>query len=170
MTPVRHQTAAPRSQVKHSTTEPLSSHSLYRDQFCLSKQCWPRSNTTLCIILSESSLLNKSQPGWEHNSSMSEYSEKEKTNESAFCRLLIFLKSSFLKKILSGLPSVSNSLDPDQARHFVGPDLGPNCLQKLSADDTSRHTHYHVGKRNTNGYTRIVSIYFLSPCLQRKKL
>ena len=28
---------------------------------------------------------------------------------------------------------VSNSLDPDQARHFVGPDLGPNCLQWLSA-------------------------------------
>ena len=25
---------------------------------------------------------------------------------------------------------MSNSLDPDQARHFVGPDLGPNCLQK----------------------------------------
>ena len=24
---------------------------------------------------------------------------------------------------------MSNSLDPDQARHFVGPDLGPNCLQ-----------------------------------------
>ena len=34
---------------------------------------------------------------------------------------------------------VSNSLDPDQARRFVGPDLGPNCLQKLSADDKSRH-------------------------------
>ena len=29
---------------------------------------------------------------------------------------------------------MSNSLDPDQARHFVGPDLSPNCLQKLSAD------------------------------------
>ena len=28
---------------------------------------------------------------------------------------------------------MSNSLDPDQARHFVGPDLGPNCLQKASA-------------------------------------
>ena len=25
---------------------------------------------------------------------------------------------------------MSNSLDPDQARRFVGPDLGPNCLQK----------------------------------------
>ena len=24
------------------------------------------------------------------------------------------------------------------ASHFVGPDLGPNCLQRLSADDTSR--------------------------------
>ena len=30
---------------------------------------------------------------------------------------------------------VSNSLDPDQARHFVGPDLGPNSLQRLSADN-----------------------------------
>ena len=29
---------------------------------------------------------------------------------------------------------VSKRLDPDQARHFVGPDLGPNCLQRLSAD------------------------------------
>ena len=33
---------------------------------------------------------------------------------------------------------MSNSLDPDQARRFVGPDLCPNCLQRLSADDTSR--------------------------------
>ena len=27
---------------------------------------------------------------------------------------------------------MSNSLDPDKARRFVGPDLGPNCLQRLS--------------------------------------
>ena len=33
---------------------------------------------------------------------------------------------------------VSNSLDPDQARHFVGPDLGPNCLQRLSADKVGK--------------------------------
>ena len=35
---------------------------------------------------------------------------------------------------------VSNSLDPDQARHFVGnvgPDLDPNCLQRLLADNKS---------------------------------
>ena len=34
---------------------------------------------------------------------------------------------------------MSNSLDPDQARHFVGPDLGPNCLQKLPADDIDQY-------------------------------
>ena len=33
---------------------------------------------------------------------------------------------------------MSNSLDPDQAPCFVEPDLGPNCLQKLSTDNTSR--------------------------------
>ena len=33
---------------------------------------------------------------------------------------------------------MSNRLDPGQARHFVGPDLGPNCLLMLSADDTRR--------------------------------
>ena len=29
---------------------------------------------------------------------------------------------------------MSNSLDPDQDRRSVGPDLGPDCLQRLSAD------------------------------------
>ena len=33
---------------------------------------------------------------------------------------------------------VSNSLDQDQDQHSVGPDLGPNCSQRLSADDKSR--------------------------------
>ena len=47
-------------------------------------------------------------------------------------------KSTFSKNSFRNTISVSNSLDPDQAQHSVGPDLGPNCLQKLSADDTSR--------------------------------
>ena len=29
-----------------------------------------------------------------------------------------------------------NRLDPDQAGHFVGPDLGPNCLERLSEEAT----------------------------------
>ena len=43
-----------------------------------------------------------------------------------------FEKNLFLK-ILSGTLSVSNSLNPDQYRHFVGSGLGPNCWS--SADD-----------------------------------
>ena len=38
---------------------------------------------------------------------------------------------------------MSNSLDQDQARHFVGPDLSPNCLQRLSAEDTCRQSVLH---------------------------
>ena len=37
---------------------------------------------------------------------------------------------------------MSNSLDPDQARHFVGPDLDQNCLQRLSANDTGRQVKH----------------------------
>ena len=49
-----------------------------------------------------------------------------------------FSKSTFSKNSFWNTIRVSNSLDPDQARHFVGPGLGPNCLQSLSADDISR--------------------------------
>ena len=51
---------------------------------------------------------------------------------------------------------MSNSLDPDQARHFVGPDLGPNCLQRLPADV--------VGKGlNTK---QLVDTFWLKPWLK----
>ena len=54
-----------------------------------------------------------------------------------FCRLLIFfLNHFFFRKILSGIPSEWQTvkLDPDQTRPFLGPGLGPNCLQRLTAD------------------------------------
>ena len=47
----------------------------------------------------------------------------------------VFSKSTFLKNSYRNTTRVSNSLDPDQARHFVGPILGPNCLQRLTAND-----------------------------------
>ena len=49
-----------------------------------------------------------------------------------------FSKLKFSIKSFRNMIKVSNSLDPDQARRFVGPDLGPNCLQRLSADDIGR--------------------------------
>ena len=49
------------------------------------------------------------------------------------CLLLIFFKINFfLKNSFRNTIKVSNSMDLDQARHFVGPDLYPNCLQRLS--------------------------------------
>ena len=54
------------------------------------------------------------------------------------CFLLTFFKIHFFENSFRSTIRVSNSLDPEQARHFVGPGLGPNCLQMLSADNTSR--------------------------------
>ena len=53
-----------------------------------------------------------------------------------FCHLIFFHNQLFSKNYFRNTIRVSNSLDPDQARQNVGPDLGPNCLQRLSADDT----------------------------------
>ena len=58
--------------------------------------------------------------------------------------LLLFLHTLLLCHILLWMLDffttirVSNSLDPDQARQNVGPDLGPNCLQRLTTDNKSR--------------------------------
>ena len=51
---------------------------------------------------------------------------------------------------------VSKSLDPDQARHKVGPDLGPNCLQRLSADIAGKEL-------NTK---QLVDTFWLKPWLK----
>ena len=51
--------------------------------------------------------------------------------------LIIFQNQLFSKHSFRNTIRVSNGLDPDQGRRFVGPCLGPNCLQRLSADDTS---------------------------------
>ena len=50
-----------------------------------------------------------------------------------FSKLLFFLKIFHERYI-----RILNGLGQDQDRHFVGPDLGPNCFQRLSADDENR--------------------------------
>ena len=56
-------------------------------------------------------------------------------NFSCYCCCLLTFFQINLFKILSETFAIrmSNSLGPDQDRHYVGPDLGPNCLQRLSA-------------------------------------
>ena len=50
-----------------------------------------------------------------------------------------------------------NSLYPDQGRHYVGPDLAPNCLQKLTADDKSRRCKDRVNTNKTSSKNMISS-------------
>ena len=50
------------------------------------------------------------------------------------CLLTIFKINLFKKKSLTGTIRVSNHFDLDQDQRSVGPDLGPNCLQRSSAD------------------------------------
>ena len=59
-------------------------------------------------------------------------------NFSCFDHLL----QTFLILTVSGTLSECQTicLDPDQDQHFVGPDLGPNCLQRLTAGDKSETT------------------------------
>ena len=53
-----------------------------------------------------------------------------------FCRVLTFFQNyCFQKKSFRDIIRVSNGLKPVQARHFCRPDLGSNCLHRLSADD-----------------------------------
>ena len=62
---------------------------------------------------------------------------------------MLFLSSAdfFQNQLFRKIPLELLSLDPDQARHFGRPELGPNCLQRLTADDTRR---YRVNIRNSD--------------------
>ena len=64
-----------------------------------------------------------------------------------FCCLLIFFKINFFEKFLYEYHQCQSS-DPDQTRHSVRTNLVPNCLQKLSADDTRRQS----GKKIHSSY------------------
>ena len=66
------------------------------------------------------------------------------------CNVVLFaflLSASFFPKINAFKEffnkyniRVSKSLNPNQVKHFISPDLGPNCLQRLSADESNQHT------------------------------
>ena len=80
----------------------------YNNRWAQNKDTWPTNSCFMVLSLC---------PLWNYH----------------FFKNIFFWKISFRNMI-----RVSNRLDPDEARHFVGPDLGQNCLQRLSADDTSR--------------------------------
>ena len=91
-------------------------------------------------------------PGWIHFTSITSAREHSNLYENKkinffvtlgnFSALLssadFFSESIFSKNSFTNTGLMSSRLDPDQARRVLGPDLGPNCLQKLSADDIRR--------------------------------
>ena len=62
-----------------------------------------------------------------------------------FCRLLIFFKINFFEKFLQKY-HLSVKQIGSRSGPMIGPDLGPICLQKLSAEDTWRQ-----GVKNATG-------------------
>ena len=65
-----------------------------------------------------------------------------------------FKKKKFSKYSFKNTIRVSNSLDQDQDRHSVGPDLDPNCLQRLS-------TYHHADMQQKSWLARkeITGVY-----------
>ena len=49
-----------------------------------------------------------------------------------------FPKSTFSKKNIQEYLQSGKQFESRSGQHFVRPDLGPNCLERLSADETSR--------------------------------
>ena len=59
---------------------------------------------------------------------------------------------------------MSSSLDPDLAGRFVEPDLDPNFLQRISADDISRQrveSNGHVWQPLTHQSQLKLSVFLL---------
>ena len=80
-----------------------------------------------------------------------------------------FLPNQLVQKNIFRNPiRVSNGLGPGLDRHSVGPDLGPNCLQRLSVDDKLKYSHVQktCPKRQLKKNTKkkiFFYIYKLSP-------
>ena len=49
-----------------------------------------------------------------------------------------FFPLAFAQNLIRNIMRKSNSLYPDQSQHKIGTDLGQECLQRLSAEGTSR--------------------------------
>ena len=64
--------------------------------------------------------------------------KKNNSDNFSFFKCRLFSKFTFSKNSFTNSIRVSNGLDPYQDGCSVCPGLGPNCLQRLPADDTCR--------------------------------
>ena len=73
---------------------------------------------------------------------------RKESNQTKIFKLL-FSNNPFRNTI-----RVSNRLEQDQARHSVGPDLGPNCLQRLSENFQATHVNENGCESLSAGFIR----------------
>ena len=67
--------------------------------------------------------------------------------------------------MICALSWVSNILDPDQARHYVGPDLGLNCLQRSVIQATHYSwTHQSIPRIQTEPNLKTIPASWYAPC------
>ena len=66
------------------------------------------------------------------------------------CHLMTFFQNQRFKASFRNTTRVSYGLYPDQDQRSVGTVLGTNCLQRLSADNTSRRLHVQERVRKPN--------------------
>ena len=83
-----------------------------------------------------------------------------------FLVVFFFQSKLFRKQSFRNTIRVSNSLDPDQARRYVGPDLDQNCLQRLSLISVDRSGRQRVTVKQ---YEYIVSMIYKINALKRIK-
>ena len=91
-------------------------------------------------------------------------------NQSIVICIYIYVYNPlFFDKILP-----SNSFDPDQARHSVCPDAGPNCLQRVSADDKKVSTikeslnHIETDRQVSATQCSLCNLYQLKGGIKKK--
>ena len=90
-------------------------------------------------------------------------------NFACFLSSVDFFFKNFFKNSFRNTIRVSNSLDSDQTHRFVRPDLDPNSLQRLSADDKKsfRNTFRVSNNLDPDQARRFVGPDLLPNCLQR---
>ena len=76
-----------------------------------------------------------------------------------------FQKLTFSKNAFRNTISVSNALDLNQGLSSVGPDLGPNCLQRLSADNKRKEFGYITCIGTVSGGTRNMVVLWHYKCV-----
>ena len=69
-----------------------------------------------------------------------------------------FSKVTISKNSFRNTIRVSNSLDPDQDRRSVGPDLGPNCVERSSADDKIAASRQEIERERNCSHAEVIRL------------